>query len=204
MSNRGTNEWEFQGQVLTWLNQQIERRPGLGLDIATQEPSKLSPKRNDLVVWWNRNAGSAFLTIELKAPKTSLTDPKSLADTSIKASRWEATCFAIWNMQAAEFTELRFPVLPRLMIEFIRSLMNTLIGSVDDWLDPNNSKSLKADAVNIFETAWDKFAVKSDQTVEIEASIFVDRLSARLEQLRSFLVPALSAKAAQVVLFEGG
>ena len=82
--------------------------------------------------------------------------------------------------------------------------MNTLIGSVDHWLDPNNSKSLKADAVNIFETAWDKFAVKSDQTVEIETSIFVHRLSARLEQLRSFLVPALTRRPPKVVLFEGG
>ncbi len=197
MSKQRTNEWEFQGQVLTWLNQQIERRPGLGLDMATQEPSKLTPKRNDLVVWWNRNAGSAFLTIELKTPKTPLTDPNLLADASIKASRWQATCFAIWNMQAAELyrTPATGIATPDDRVHVFP--MNTLIGSVDDWLDPNKAKSLKADAINIFETAWDKFAGKSDQTVEIEASIFVDRLGARLEQLRSFLVPALSAKAAR-------
>ncbi len=51
--------------------------------------------------------------------------------------------------------------------------------------------------MTIFETAWEKFAIKSDQSVEIEASVFVDKLGARLEQLRSFLQPALSEKAAR-------
>ena len=49
-----TNEWEFQGQVLIWLNDEIRKRLGLGLDKVTQEPSKITPKRNDLVVLWNR------------------------------------------------------------------------------------------------------------------------------------------------------
>ena len=97
-----TNEWEFQGEVLTWINEQIKRRPGLGLDKATQEPSKITPQRSDLVVWWNRAAISAFLTIELKTPATPINDPKFLGDASEKASRWGAPCFAIWNMQTAE------------------------------------------------------------------------------------------------------
>ena len=61
-----TNEWEFQGEILKWLNEEIQRRPGMQLDKATQEPSKITQKRNDLVIWWNRTAESAFLTLELK------------------------------------------------------------------------------------------------------------------------------------------
>ena len=102
MAKHKSNEWEFQGEVLTWINDQIARRPGLGLDKATQEPSKITPKRSDLVIWWNRAANSAFLTIELKTPDVPINDPEFLADASEKASRWGALCFAIWNMQAAE------------------------------------------------------------------------------------------------------
>ena len=74
--------------------------------------------------------------------------------------------------------------------------LNPLIGSVDDWLDDKKGLALKADAISIFETAWEKFAIKSEQTVQIEASVFVDKLAGRLEQLRSYLIPALSTKAA--------
>lgn len=195
MPKHKTNEWEFQGEVLTWINDQISRRPGLGLDKATQEPSKITPKRSDLVIWWNRAANDAFFTIELKTPEVLINDPKLLSDASDKATRWGAPCFAIWNMQMAELYKTpksgtatpadcahQFPV-------------NPLIGSVDDWLEPKKGIALKADALNIFETAWEKFAIKSEQTVEIEASVFVDKLGVRLEQLRSYLLPALSTKA---------
>jgi hypothetical protein len=149
MIKHGTNEWEFQGQVLTWLNEQIALRPGLGLDRATQEPSKLTPKRNDLVVWWNRRANSAFLTFELKTPKTTLGDPSLLSDASEKASRWQAPCFAIWNMQAAELYRTPDTGIATPANRVHSFSMNTLISSVDDWLDPKKAGSLKSDAVNI-------------------------------------------------------
>jgi hypothetical protein len=75
MPKHKTNEWEFQGEVLTWINDQISRNPGLGLDKATQEPSKITPQRSDLVIWWNRAANSAFFTVELKTPSVPIHDP---------------------------------------------------------------------------------------------------------------------------------
>jgi methylase of polypeptide subunit release factors len=197
MAKRKSNEWEFQGQVLTWINDQISRRPGLGLDKATQEPSKISPKRSDLVIWWNREAGSPFFTVELKTPELPITDPKLLSDASEKATRWGAPCFAIWNMQTAELykTPTSGPATPADRVHVFP--LNPLIGSVDDWLDAKKEALLKADAINIFETAWERFAVKSEQTVEIEASVFVDKLKGRLERLRYILIQALSAKAAK-------
>lgn len=195
MPKHKSNEWEFQGEVLTWINEQIKRRPGLGLDKATQEPSKITPKRSDLVVWWNRAASSAFLTVELKTPAVPINDPKFLSDASEKASRWGAPCFAIWNMQAAELykTPANGIATPADRVHVFA--LNPLISNVDDWLDPKKALSLKFDATAIFETAWEKFAIKSDQTIEIEASIFVDKLAGRLQQLRSFFHPELSAKA---------
>jgi type I restriction-modification system DNA methylase subunit len=197
MPKHKTSEWEFQGEVLTWINDQISRRPGLGLEKATQEPSKVTLKRSDLVIWWNRAANSAFFTLELKTPRVPINDPTLLADASEKATRWRAPCFAIWNMQMAELyrTPISGTATPADRVH--QFPMNPLISSVDDWLDPKKGLTLKADALNIFETAWENFAIKSEQTVEIEASIFVDKLGARLEQLRSYLIPALSTKAAK-------
>lgn len=195
MAKHKSNEWEFQGEVLTWINEQIKRRPGLRLEKATQEPSKVTPKRSDLVIWWNRAASSAFLTIELKTPAVPINDPKLLSDASEKASRWGAQCFAIWNMQAAELYKTPASGIATPANRVHQFAINPLISSVDDWLDAKKALSLKADAVTIFETAWEKFAIKSDQTVEIEASVFVDKLAARLHQLRSFFHPELSAKA---------
>lgn len=72
-AKKQSNELEFQGQVVTWLNEYIAKHPGLGLDRATQEkPHKTSSKRNDLVVWKDRAALIAFLTIELKTPTTPI------------------------------------------------------------------------------------------------------------------------------------
>jgi methylase of polypeptide subunit release factors len=196
MPKHKSNEWEFQGQVLTWINEQISKRPGLGLDRATQEPSKITPKRSDLVIWWNRAASSAFFTVELKTPEVPINDPKLLSDASEKATRWGAPCFAIWNMQMAELYKTPEKGIATPADRVHPFPLNPLIGSVDDWLDTKKGLALKADAISIFETAWEKFAVKSEQTVEIEASVFVDKLAGRLEQLRTYLIPALSAKAA--------
>jgi len=182
---------------LTWINEQISRRPALGLDKATQEPSKITPKRSDLVIWWNRAANNAFFTVELKTPEIPITDPKLLFDASEKATRWGAPCFAIWNMQMAEVYRTPKSGTATPADRVYQFPLNPLIGSVDDWLEPKKGLALKADTINIFETAWEKFVIKSEQTAEIEASVFVDKLGGRLAQLRSYLIPALSAKAAK-------
>ena len=62
---RSTNELEFQGQVVSWLNENIAKHSGMGLDQATQEKPRISSgKRNDLVVWHSRAAERAFLSYE--------------------------------------------------------------------------------------------------------------------------------------------
>ena len=100
---RSTNELEFQGQVITWLNDYISSHRGTGLDRATQEkPRRTSGKRNDLVVWSSRAGESAFISLELKTPDTAISDPQLLDDALEKARQWQAPYFAIWNMKEAE------------------------------------------------------------------------------------------------------
>lgn len=191
-SRKTTNEWEFQGQVVTWLNFEIERRPGLELDKATQEPSKLTPKRNDLVVWWNRNAESAFLTIELKTPETPITDPAFLSDACNKAQRWDAPVFAIWNMQVAELYHTPHNsrmATPADRIEAWRP--DPLVLSVNDWLKPKPATSLRERAIEILDHSWQLHTTLTHRAIPIDASIFVDRIADRISRLQALILPVL-------------
>lgn len=126
---RTTNEWEFQGEVLNWLNEEIRRRSGMGLNRATQEASKVTPKRNDLVVWWNRAAESAFLTIELKTPTTPINDPKLLSDGHEKAKRWGAPFFAIWSSESRVALDEFFEWFPRIMEKIEEGCRSSALGT---------------------------------------------------------------------------
>jgi len=196
MAKKKTSEQEFQGDVVTWFNEEIKRRVNIGLDKTTQEPSKITPKRSDVVVWWNRAAIHAFFALELKTPTTPITDLELLNDATAKAQSWNAPYFVIWNMQVAHL--YRTPVsgfaTPNDLVFSFPA--NPHIQSVEDWLDPKLAALLKKDALAIFDKVWEQVALKGTR-VEIEASVFVDRLASRLHQLRQFFEPALSAKAAK-------
>lgn len=191
-----TNEMEFQGQVLSWLNEELSRRPGLGLECATQETSKVDRKRNDLVVWRRRESHDAFLTLELKTPTTAITDPDFLADACLKAQRWKAPLFAIWNMQAAELYKtppennratpsdkiMQYPI-----IKGVRR--------VEDWLDSTIRSLLRVRTVELLQTAWDEASTPATVAFRIDASVFVDRLTKQIDELRAEVTPELSRKA---------
>lgn len=66
-----TNEWEFQGEAISWVNTFIEGRP-LGFDRATQEFTNADGRRSDLILWTNHAQRDAILAVELKRPDLSL------------------------------------------------------------------------------------------------------------------------------------
>ena len=196
MRHTRTNELEFQGQALKWIDEEIQRRPGLGLDKATQEkPRTSSGKRNDLVVWVDRKAEVAFLEIELKTPDTTISDPAFLADAIEKAQHWNAPFFAIWNMKEAEL--YRTPptgntTVPSNAIRTWRS--DPLITSVDSWLDDRAGASLQRRAVEIVDASWEAHASGFSAGVRIDASIFVSRLTNTLNTVRSVIYSALKKR----------
>ena len=186
-----SNELEFQGTVLSWLNQELNRRH-LGLELATQEPSKTDRRRNDLVVWRNRVSGHAFLTIELKTPATPITDLALLNDACQKAQRWEAPFFAIWNMQATELYRSppgERPATPKdLLTQFP---MIGRVRSVDDWIDPACREHLRERTLELLDASY-AIACQEGIELRIDASVFVDRLATRIRELRAETVPVLS------------
>ena len=74
-----TNEWEFQGQTVSWINAFLASHP-IGLDSASQEVKNADGRRSDVTIWRDRAAAVAVLTMELKTPTTKVSDPKFQAD----------------------------------------------------------------------------------------------------------------------------
>ena len=180
-----TNEWEFQGRVLEWLNDAIHRSPGRDLDKVTQEPSIITRQRSDLVVWFQRSTETAFLTIEIKTPTTPITDLNTFVDAREKAQRWKSKFFAIWNMQVAELyktPENDDSISPADRLCFFP--LETQVHSVEDWLRPEIEESLKKRAESILDQAWQLW-VDTESYVPIDASVFVDRLAVGLTALKT-------------------
>ena len=188
-----TNEWEFQGRVLEWLNDAIHRSPGRGLEKVTQEPSKITRHRSDLVVWFERSRETAFLTIEIKTPSTLITDPKTFLDARKKAQRWESKFFAIWNMQVAELYKTPDndeSISPADCLHLFP--LDTQVHSIEDWLRPVIEESLKKRAESILDQAWHQW-VDTESFVPIDASVFVDRLAVGLTALKTNLFEDLTS-----------
>ena len=196
---RKTNEMEFQGQVLGWLNDEIARRPGLELDKATQEkPRKTSGKRSDLVVWKNRAAEIAFLATELKTPTTLINDPELFADAIEKAQHWKAPYFAVWNMRTAELYKTPAAGAVVTPAEALKRWPQiAAVTKPEDWLVPAIAKQLREQALAILQAAWDHAAQGPTAGHVIDPQIFVERLSQALSTLRTLLYQALKARSAK-------
>jgi type I restriction-modification system DNA methylase subunit len=195
MARNRSNEWEYQGQVVTWLNEDIARRRALGLDRATQETSKITPKRSDLIVWKNRASDNAFLEIELKPPTVAITDPLFFRDAAEKAKRWEAPYFAISNMKSVELyrtpPENRAANPTDLLFQWP---MIDVINSIDDWLDAAKQQLLKTQMLNLLDKAWEIDSRGEGFMPPLEASVFVDRLGQSIPKLKEELYRELSLK----------
>lgn len=194
---KNTNELEFQGQVLNWLNSEISARPALGLDRATQEkPRQQSGKRNDLVVWRDRGNEIAFLAIELKTPATMISDPMLHADAIEKAQKWRAAYFCVWNMTQLELYPT--PAAGKIVLPsdaIFRSEVILEIATVEDWLKPENEARLKACALDLLDAAVQHSINGEDAGVAIDAAIFVARLTDAISKLRGLIYHDLSMRA---------
>jgi methylase of polypeptide subunit release factors len=188
-SRKQSNELEFQGEVISWLNAEIAKRPGLSLDGATQEkPRKTSGKRSDMIVWRDRVAELPFLAIELKTPTTPINDPTFFADALEKGRHWKARYFALWNMRELEVYET--PPAPHVPIpsDAIRKSAHPLaLTQVEDWLKPAFKKDLRAQALEIFDAAVNHSVSGVGHHHAIDPEIFVSRLTDAIARLRGIL-----------------
>ena len=193
-TRRRSNELEFQGVALGWINEDIRSRSGTSLDKATQEKPRLSSgKRNDIVVWRDRPAEIAFLAMELKTPATPINDPVLLADAIEKAQNWRAAYFAIWNMR--QFEVYVTPAAGSLVLPtdaIARSSPGPNVTDVEDWLKPAVETGLRRNVTDIIDAALQHQINGGNRGVTIDTEIFVARLTEAIGKLRGLLYRDLS------------
>jgi methylase of polypeptide subunit release factors len=183
--SESTNEWEFQGHTLTWINAFISSHP-IGLDTATQEFKNADGKRSDVTVWKDHASRIAVFTIELKTPKTTLADVTFQSDAVRKAQQLKSPYLALWNMQTLAL--YRTPAKPRktlLPYDLIRTWEpDPLVKSVSDWLNPGTKDSLRHRAQDLMTEVNDLLTSGSLHRIVVDATVFVSALTERIRLLR--------------------
>ncbi len=185
--HKETNEQEFQGRVTDWLNDEIKRCHRSHLDQATiEKPDATSGKRHDVVVWEDRAITKAILTVELKTPKTLISDPTFFNDALDKAQRRKAPLFCIWNMQRAEIYPT--PVMGGAPTACIREFDSSVpITKVEDWLTPTGGVALEEMTRKILDAAVFILAGSGEMSVSFDSEVFVGRLESVIHRLRAML-----------------
>jgi tRNA1(Val) A37 N6-methylase TrmN6 len=198
MSHSGrktSNELEFQGQVLEWLNAELAKRRGLGLQATQEKPRVTSGKRSDLIVWKSRKSEDAFIAIELKTPLTPITDAVFFADAIEKAQHWKAPYFAVWNGQSAELYSTPKRGKDVSPVDAIKRWPP--LGSIrqpDDWLKSENTAALRALAIDILESALGHASTGGSAGLSLDAEVFVSRLTTAITQLRTILYDEITVQ----------
>lgn len=103
MAKTKATEPEFQGQVISWIQEQIAQG-GLPFENATQESSLYDLEKvefPDVLVTLDFECQRPFCGWELKTPKTDVRDEELLKKAVRKAQTIEAKYFVTWNMRTA-------------------------------------------------------------------------------------------------------
>lgn len=192
MSEVHSNEREFSGRVIVWLNELI----GSGVypfDTATGEVSiKASgetTKFPDVQIWLNRAAKQGFCDWEIKQPSIPADDPELLENAANKARAMGADYFVTWNMRNAilwRTPQAHTAVTAEDRVKEYSPIYE--ISQPEDMWDKLNEIRLKERAHEILE---DLKTIKYDghlNQIEVDTTYFVGRLHKSVD----ILYPVLS------------
>jgi hypothetical protein len=157
-----TSEWEFQGDALGWIKTYISAH-AVGLDNASQEFKNADGRRSDVIVRKDHAARVAALAIELKTPKTKLSDVDFQRDAVRKAQMVGSGYVALWNMQSLAL--YRTPAKPRSTL-LPHDLIfpwpaDDQVKTVSDWLKPGTKERLRQRANSLMTELADLRAIFS-------------------------------------------
>jgi methylase of polypeptide subunit release factors len=180
-----SNEWEFQGEALGWISAFIASHP-IGLDCATQEFANSDGKRSDVTVWRNRAANLAVLSVELKTPKTKLSDVEFQKDAVRKAQTVGSPYVGLWNMQ--NLALYRTPAKPRQTLlpddRILSDEPDPDIRTAAAWLNPQVKERLHQRANALIAELNDLLMHGTVRRMVVDATVFVSALTERIRLLR--------------------
>ena len=197
------NEWEFQGDVLKWMSQDIQTRKGLGIGDVGQEKALAGKKRSDIIVWTTREV-DALADIELKTLSTPLSDKEFQNDVIKKARQLGAPYAVQWNMR--ETVIHATPPAPKnasAIVETFReeplSRFEELpaITSADYIGKPGMEAALQGRARDLLTALADLRETGAVGGRIVEPSVFVEWLSERVRHIRRAVTAGVREQAAK-------
>lgn len=181
-----SNEWEFQGMVVGWLNEFLATG-SYPFDTATANTSLKVPdstKYPDVLLWINYTANSGYCGWELKPPAIKADDTDLLKNAVEKARTMQAAYFVTWNMHEAIIWQTPKPneiVKAENRVKQYPSLY--AINNVNDLKNEQNKIALKNRAREILD---DLASLKNKGTLHsviAEPTFFVKKLRLAVESL---------------------
>ncbi|MBF0517973.1 MAG: SAM-dependent DNA methyltransferase, partial [Nitrospirae bacterium] len=198
MSDVKSNEREFQGQVISWLNEFLKdgEHP---FEVASSEPSvKVADNETrfpDIQLWLNRQANQGFCGWELKTPATSAEDKELLDLFARKARAMHADYFVTCNMTDAVIW--RTPISEEVSKEYRYKTYPPIvqISTPDDlWVVPRQQllKSRIKEILNDLSTLHREGHL---HLADVDATYFVHQLSEAVKAIRPHVVDSLRSEA---------
>ncbi|MFB3895821.1 MAG: class I SAM-dependent DNA methyltransferase [bacterium] len=191
-----TNEREFSGQVVSWLNQ-ILQSGNYPFETVTGETSirikEESTRYPDTAIWLDRKAGIAFCFAELKTPDTPATDQPTLDLAAKKARAVGANFFLTWNMRDAVLWRtpkgIRHNVVEWDRIKYYPALAK--IASIEDLWDKHKLPAIKDRAKEIIDDLVELYQDGHLKQIEPDTTYFVARLTEAVQALQPLVEHSL-------------
>ena len=200
-----SNEYEFQGLVVGWLNEFLATG-SYPFDTATQNPSLKTgvteTKFPDVQLWIKYDAKLAYCGWELKTPKTQADDTELLKNATEKAHATGAEYFVTWNMRDAIIWKTPKPgekVLAEHRVKPYPSLYE--INDAEDLKNEQHKIALKNRTKEILE---DIATLKNKGTlhsITADATFFVKKLHTAVDNLYPDAEKSLKKKIAFDIKF---
>jgi hypothetical protein len=192
-----SNEWEFQGMVVGWLNEFLATG-SYPFDTATANTSLKVPdstKYPDVLLWINYTANSGYCGWELKPPTIKADDTELLKNAVEKAHTMQADYFVTWNMRDAIIWQTPKPneiVKAEHRVKQYPSLY--AINNVEDLKNEQNKISLKDRAKEVLD---DLASLKNKGTLSSTVAtptFFVKKLHTVVDNIYPDVEKALKKK----------
>lgn len=193
-----SNEWVFQGEVVSWLNEFLSTG-SYPFDSATQNTSlKVTDSKTkfpDVQLWLNQSAKLGFCGWELKTPTTKVDDQKLLNDAAEKAHVMQATFFVTWNMREAIIWQT--PKTSEIVKAEHRIKQYPIlyaINNADDLTNAQHKMSLKNRAKEILDDLATLKTKGHLHSIVTDATYFVKKLHTTVDNLYPDIEKSLKSK----------
>ncbi|WP_420264697.1 HsdM family class I SAM-dependent methyltransferase [Candidatus Magnetominusculus dajiuhuensis] len=197
MSDIKSNEREFSGQVISWLNEFLKDGE-YPFEVASSEASlKVAENETrfpDVQLWLNRKASQGFCGWELKTPTTPVDNEELLKNAAGKARAMGAGYFVTCNMRDAVIW--RTPISEKVSKEHRYKTYPTIvqISTPDDlWVVPKQQllKSRIKDILNDLSTIHREGHL---YLIDVDSTFFVHELSEAVKAIRPHVIESLRAE----------